>query len=96
VETYETVPAEKTATVEAKDNTLTVKKGAPHRSAAYRSEEAICETYSPSKIAREFGIKATDPVKIAEAYTAQSYRPSAAQDAFEGCLAGMRKRGAIP
>jgi hypothetical protein len=50
--------------------------------------EAVCGSYDRQEIARQLGTS-TDPIEIAEEY-ATGYREIVRQDAFEGCLRGLR------
>jgi hypothetical protein len=44
-----------------------------------------CGSFSPKKMARDFGISSTHPVDLADAY-AEGYRPGFRQANYEGCL----------
>jgi hypothetical protein len=55
----------------------------------YDNAKVSCGAFPARQVARELGVRGTNPVTIATAF-ANGFREAFRQAAFEGCLAGLR------
>jgi hypothetical protein len=55
----------------------------------YIRARAVCGALPRKKVARDLGVRSTNPFVIADAF-ARDYRPAFRQAAFEGCVVGLK------
>jgi hypothetical protein len=58
----------------------------------YKINCIVCKTFGPQAIAKDNGIRATDPVTVALLYARKAYRPPFRPAVFEGCSQGFLLR----
>ena len=57
--------------------------------ATYHRARAICSGGRPRKVGRKYGVKSSNPYKVALAYSKKNAERSAQDAAYAGCLAGF-------
>lgn len=58
----------------------------------YETNCIVCSLHRPKGVAKEYRIRSSDPVTVAEQYARKAYQPAFRQAVFEGCLRGFRLR----
>lgn len=59
----------------------------------YTADCQVCRIFGPKAVAKEYGIRSTNPLIVATEYARKSYRPAYRAAGAAGCLRGFQLRG---